>query len=164
MKVDHSPRHYANTAPIRYVQQGPPSRGGYHHPMYDDYAGGASGGYDPSSYSTSYSTTELFQPTNGYAGPSTSYAASGGYVPQPPPQATQITYQTIQPQAPPPQQPQQQMMSPQNYAASSYTPQPGGHPGYGAAPPPPFGAYRPQIPGGMGYNPSPMNVGYPRQY
>lgn len=136
--------------------------------MYDDYVGGA-GGYDPSSYSTSYSTTELFQPSNAYAGATSSYA-TGGYVPPPPPppQATQITYQTIQPQQQPPQQPQQPppMMTAQNFGATNYSPQQGlggGHPGYGAAPPP-FAAYRPQMPGGMGYNGNPMNVGYPRQY
>ena len=138
--------------------------------MYDEYVGGA-GGYDPSSYSTSYSTTELFQPSNAYAGASTSYA-TGGYVPQPPPpqQATQITYQTIQPQAPPPQQQQQpppSMMGPQSFGATNYNPQPGGlgggHPGYGAAPQQ-FSQYRPQMAGSMGYGASPMNVGYPRQY
>jgi hypothetical protein len=55
--VDHSPRHYANSNPIRYA---PTPRVGMcnYAPCADyDYYG-----HDQRSYSTSFSTSEIFQP------------------------------------------------------------------------------------------------------
>jgi hypothetical protein len=133
------------------------------------------GGYDPS-YSTSYSTTELFQPQ--YGGPT---YTSAGYAPQG--THTQITYQpassgqqqqqqqqqSMQPQQqqqqPPPQQNQLLIQQSQpnyvpNYpnqggATGGYNPNYNTY-GYRSAPPP-----MPQA----GYIPNPMTqAGYPRQY
>jgi hypothetical protein len=74
VKVDHSARHYANAAPIRYAPSprlGPCNYG----PCSDyDYYG-----YDRT-YSTSYSTSDLFQPSSGYTTATTAVAPSA-YVP-----------------------------------------------------------------------------------
>lgn len=76
VKVDHSPRHYANTQPIRYA---PTPRVGMcnYAPCADyDYYG------HDRSYSTSFSTSELFQPQpymSTYAPPPSNYQMSQGY-------------------------------------------------------------------------------------
>lgn len=135
VKVDHSPRHYANNTPIRYVQ--PPRQGLCNYGPCPDYD---YMGYDRS-YSTSYSTTELFQP-NGYPG-------AGGY-----------GAQAYQAQAPPPAPPAQQGYQ---GAASVNVPQ---QQAYGQMNANPYGytyGYRPTV---AGYTPghvAPANP-YPRQY
>ena len=104
--MDHSPRHYANSTPIRYAQT--PRVGMCNYAPcadYDYY------GHDRS-YSTSFSTSEIYQP------PQQAYMSSysqGGYpINQGYPGA--ISSSSMQQQ----QQPQQQQYSQQGQAPYSY--------------------------------------------
>jgi len=119
VKVDHSPRHYANSTPIRYA---PTPRVGMCNyapcPDYDYY------GHDRS-YSTSFSTSELYQPQQqAYM---SSYA-QGGYAPQ----MNQGNYgaQGAMQQQAAAQQPQQY----QNAASNGYNYNYGYRPNAGGAP------------------------------
>lgn len=172
VKVDHSPRHYANSNPIRYVSA-PRSAGMSSYNAVPEYEYGQ---YDPS-YSTSYSTTELFQPS---AGPGV--GAGGGYAQSYasgyPGTHTQITYQPATGGAsagpPPPQQ--QQQPQPQPSQLMSQNQQPNyvtNYQGAVAASAAAAAAYQPNYntygyrgPPVIqpGYNPNPMNNGFPRQY
>lgn len=134
VKVDHSPRHYANSQPMRYAQEGVRTGLSNYGLDYD---------YD-NSYSTSYSTTELFQPSNGY----NQYMSSMQAYPQ--------TQQITQVQSYPVGPSQYQMPAQNGYANSNY----GGYT-YGYRPNVMQGYSSGQM-SQMGQMPS--NIVYPRQY
>ncbi|CAF0852756.1 unnamed protein product [Brachionus calyciflorus] len=80
VKVDHSPRHYANSSRSYYPSPSRGARFNYQPQVEYDY---------DNSYSNSYSTTELFSPQN-----YTTYASPSVFnVPPPQPPITTVTYQ-----------------------------------------------------------------------
>jgi hypothetical protein len=91
VKVDHSPRHYANSTPMRYNIR--PQCGTTNYaPCSTEYDYMGLSGYDQS-YSQSYSTTELFPPTASvYPNTAAGYTTANAY-------PTQM-YQTQQPSVP----------------------------------------------------------------
>ena len=106
VKVDHSPRHYANSTPIRYNIR-PQCATTNYAPCSTEYDYMGLSGYDQS-YSQSYSTTELFPPTAsvypnttaGYTTANLSVYPTQMYQTQQPacPQATACMANAMQPQ------------------------------------------------------------------
>ena len=102
VKVDHSPRHYLNNPQQVRYQQAAPRYEGYDYPGYEN------------SYSTSYSTSEVFQPQG--------YAYASGY-------QTAPAYQN-QAAAAPPSQPQYYTQAASNPYGYTYAYRPGPSQGY----------------------------------